>query len=500
MGQVHPPQLLSYLKSLPSPLLPTIAELSTVFGVSTKTMGNAVRALVDAGHIAAGRGRRIAWKGAPNVGRAVVRVEEWIRGNVATGQFRAGESLPKFETLRVKLSVSRSTLSAALRSLERAGVVHKHGRAWHAGPAQLTQEKPPAGSSGASSRVILLLVPRIDDWLLVFSSGFWVPFVQMLKAEAARRAIHLAMVLKHSPPTVPAFVPAGVEQAEEAARKLGERYLGAIMIDPFLDEESFPLWVAALSLHGKRPLVYFDATGSRAAFGREALGLGKHFFRMFLDEEAAVTVALRRLHDAGHRIVGMPMPSTHSDPWMLRRRDTAMQVAQRLGKGLSVIPVEYSEPFWGHLDLSDPDQVTAFAARLRHVAAPAGAGAPDTRSVRATRAVLRSRTPSMETLLRSGATALLSLNDLLACQHYLWCGAAGIDVPRQLSIVAFDNSPEFEAIPITTIDFGFAQLGYLAAHLLIRDIPLRLAADGEVPGPCTLIERGSVGSAASAGA
>jgi DNA-binding LacI/PurR family transcriptional regulator len=91
------------------------------------------------------------------------------------------------------------------------------------------------------------------------------------------------------------------------------------------------------------------------------------------------------------------------------------------------------------------------------------------------------------------------MNDRVGFQYLWWADAAGIEVPRHLSIVAFDNVGESEALPLTTVDFGFARLGYLAAHVLIGDIPVRADEAGNIPGTCTLIDRGSVGRPGPAG-
>jgi DNA-binding LacI/PurR family transcriptional regulator len=98
----------------------------------------------------------------------------------------------------------------------------------------------------------------------------------------------------------------------------------------------------------------------------------------------------------------------------------------------------------------------------------------------------------MARMLDRGVTAIVAPNDRLAHAYYLWCKDAGIEIPRGLSLVGFDNLPESVGFPVASIDFGFARLGYLAAHILIGDIPVNENHEGVIAGIPTLIDSGSV--------
>jgi DNA-binding LacI/PurR family transcriptional regulator len=111
------------------------------------------------------------------------------------------------------------------------------------------------------------------------------------------------------------------------------------------------------------------------------------------------------------------------------------------------------------------------------------------------KALLLANTPSIVNLLSTkGLSALVALNDGMAIEIHLWLKFAGIRVPRDLSIVSFDNAIDYYHLPISTVDFGFARLGYQAAHVFIGDIPVRSGADGDMPGACTVIDKGSIGT------
>ena len=53
--------------------------------------------------------------------------------------------------------------------------------------------------------------------------------------------------------------------------------------------------------------------------------------------------------------------------------------------------------------------------------------------------------------------------------------------------------------PVSTVDYGFERLGYLAAHVFIGDIDVPCGSDGNVGGVCALMDRGSIGKPSSPG-
>jgi DNA-binding LacI/PurR family transcriptional regulator len=93
-------------------------------------------------------------------------------------------------------------------------------------------------------------------------------------------------------------------------------------------------------------------------------------------------------------------------------------------------------------------------------------------------------------------TALLCMSDQLALAVLAAAGQLGIDVPADLSVVGFDDSPpaSWSAPPLTTIRQDLAAKGRIAGELV-----LRLLAGGSVPSPSevpvSLVVRGSTGPA-----
>jgi DNA-binding LacI/PurR family transcriptional regulator len=103
------------------------------------------------------------------------------------------------------------------------------------------------------------------------------------------------------------------------------------------------------------------------------------------------------------------------------------------------------------------------------------------------------KAPSLVSLLRDQEiTALIAINDQFARKYYFWARVLGIEFPRHLSIVAFDNLTDNTPYPLSSIDFGFERLGYLSAHILIGDISVPTDRGGNIPGIPTLVDRGSI--------
>jgi len=264
------------------------------------------------------------------------------------------------------------------------------------------------------------------------------------------------------------------------------------MIEVTPEREGFISWVRELSCRGKLPVIYFDSADYRPDFTRANLSLGKYYFRLGFDERSAVRCALQHLVDHGHRTIGFPVFPHGMQAWTTKRLALARELAQQLTPRSSVLSAEMAEPFWDtDLLAFSPQDIIRFNERLQ---AHADACAPRAGATLSAHRAARAATPSLASLLDKGATALLAMNDRVGFQYLWWADAAGIEVPRHLSIAAFDNVGESEALPLTTVDFGFARLGYLAAHILIGDIPVRADEAGNIPGTCTLIDRGSAGN------
>jgi LacI family transcriptional regulator len=98
-------------------------------------------------------------------------------------------------------------------------------------------------------------------------------------------------------------------------------------------------------------------------------------------------------------------------------------------------------------------------------------------------------------VLASGATAVMTYNDLLAIGLMQELQAAGVVVPDQISIVGFDDifGADFTTPPLTTIRSPLATCGTTAATLLLNKLDREEEGPSLVHVDTELILRGSSG-------
>jgi DNA-binding LacI/PurR family transcriptional regulator len=239
--------------------------------------------------------------------------------------------------------------------------------------------------------------------------------------------------------------------------------------------------------------VYFDFAGIGSEITRSTMGLRRSFYSLFFDEDAAVELALRCLTGAGHTRVAFATLQAPGYDWAFKRRDRMVSIAA--APLLRIDTIVLAEPFWQPSGESDVDKFATFNTQLdAYLRKRESAAAPAAKKACSRLRRVLAQTPSVSSLLNSGATAVISANDRIAHLFWLFAKAAGIPVPGRLSMVSFDNLPESIYFPITTIDFGFARLGYLAAHILLDDLPASADRQGTIAAVPQLIERGSVAS------
>src|ERR1700760_3234675 len=98
-----------------------------------------------------------------------------------------------------------------------------------------------------------------------------------------------------------------------------------------------------------------------------------------------------------------------------------------------------------------------------------------------------------EQVLASGATAVLAYNDLVAAGILSRLAQLGVEVPRELSVVGFDDIPLAAMLTpaLTTVAAPTAQAGAAAVDALLRRLEEPDAAPSVQQLPATLVVRGS---------
>jgi DNA-binding transcriptional regulator YhcF (GntR family) len=476
-----------FLQGNPSPRLPAIRSLAGHYGVAYRTAWSACRHLASWQKTPVSNAAPAArLKPAQRSGDAVRALADRVAKAIRNGDFHTRDPLPKFDYFVLTHRVTHKTVAGAFGILRKDGLIHKKGKSWIVGPSPAQNSRTSNGGA-EKSPVILWVVRDHHSWYYTFNDVLLTPFVSALRSETTRRGIRLAMVLRMRPEEGTPYMPCGMDEARSFIRRMGNRYLGAVMHEHSIDKGDCRRWVHALSLNGSRPVVFFDSADMNPAYTRSRLDLHKTYYRCFFDEPAAIRLALEHLAGFGHQTVGFPISDNPKYLWARNRYDLAKRIAATI-PGLRLIRTVHNEPFWHSIDLTiHRPSVSAFTKELtRYTLHSSRKAARDMQNT------IIQRTKSMKELLDNGMTALVSMNDLMAFEHCWWCRAAGIDIPRRLSQISFDNIPQADGMPVTTIDFGFSRLGYLTAHAVIGDIRVSADREGNIGGIPLLVDRGSV--------
>lgn len=462
---------------------PAINQLADVYNVSYLTMWKAVRLLVSKGLLVTSPPKKIAV--APRIRggkqadspschiRSADHLEEEIRSRIEKGIYKVGQPLPKTDYFARTEKVSPDTISRTMRRLSGANLLHKKRRRWFVGPGPLRAEHSPKKKE---SQVALLLLSDTTAWPGLFQHTFNEMFMSPLKSELAAHAVELSPVVWNKSEAPAMVVPSGLGEIKERIRELGKCYAGVFAFTTFPREHRVEEWIDGLCPL-KKPVIYFDPVDAGGYIRRNAQRPRGAYFRLHLDERSACLLALRELARNGHEVIAIH-GHARAD-WTQRRTRLLQTLAPEGSPKMKIVLSGEEEPFWDPLNnVPRPNLFQAGPGK------PGGIVAPHE---------LRAQTPSMtELLCRHRPTAFIGLADGLTTEYYFWFKAAGISVPRDISMISFDNMTQSIFIPVSTIDFGLARLGYLAAHLLIGDIPMRADRYGFVPGPCELVDRGSV--------
>lgn len=97
-------------------------------------------------------------------------------------------------------------------------------------------------------------------------------------------------------------------------------------------------------------------------------------------------------------------------------------------------------------------------------------------------------------LFKRGATAVFSANDMMAVGILQWAVANGIKIPKELSVVSFDDSPLASVVapPLTCVQLPVARMAELTVAAILRRIEGRPCLQQEILVPKLLIRNSTM--------
>jgi DNA-binding LacI/PurR family transcriptional regulator len=272
---------------------------------------------------------------------------------------------------------------------------------------------------------------------------------------------------------------------------LGERFRGVLVLAtrkhvPELDE-----WMSLFAGFGK-PVVWFDYHEEGWAGLAPASG-NTRLLRAAYDEAGAVRTALQTLVDSGHRRIGIANHLPHYRAWVRRRAECAETMAARRWPNVTIVtendPVDQVRRHPDRVFVHDLLDILRFTLSPHErklidfvIESPSCAWHHEVIGC----------TPVMSRLLAQGVTAVLAPNDCIAMHLFAWCSAFQVDVPRECSLLSFDNNERYRAVPVSTVDFGMGNLGYVAAQAFVGAAPVKTYPGGRLKPRCRVVHRGSL--------
>ncbi len=494
------------IANLPGNKLPTMRALHERYGVSLNTMSKAIHSLRSEGVVDVTHGRGIIVRRAP--GQAQQKGEGWesskarlfekIRQAIETGIYRAGEFLPKLKYFVVTEKVTDTTVCGALALLEQENLVHKLGKRWVIGPrAEHGGGGLPRQAASPSSPAILILVPDYDRWREFFVKHLRVFGMEFFSALRRHDVQFVVVQADESTSLLPHHTPIGRKQILRAIDELGNRYQGTFVHSEFRAFPDMQDWLTWLLQFGK-PVMWFDYDNSAPSMDRRAIN-NERYFRLYSNIDTAVELALETLKRYGHTSIGVAHNGPYiSEGWSVRRVDAIRRMSLRHAASLDVDVQSRQEKIWPDFEaLTENDllddvvlrHANIIEARLRE----ADPHMSPNKRRRALRDELVGSLPTLSSLVHKGCTAIVTLNQYMGVNAMYWLLLVGIEPRRDMSLLSFDNIPPLANHPISTIDFGFGNLGYQAAHVLVGDIPVKTDRWGNIGSEPVFIDRGSLG-------
>ncbi len=450
--------------------LPAIPALAQRYGVSRDTMTRAARRLAAEGLIEMSRGRRMRCCGdrlaeppLPGAPVAARKLAAALEGLIADGELQCGQPLPKTLALVDQFRVSPHTVSKALRGLAAKNRIHKSGKHWICGPKKIVRPR-----DSAAPNVIIVVQKTPEAWPGLYRSSRTEGFCRAFEEEADKRHIQIVTLVTAEENSYEGTFPAGRESFMRLTRELGERYLGALFVSPVDHMPDLREWMDIACRRG-RPAVWFDR-GDELARWRPG-GKGRELtFRCHFHEQPAIDAALVFLCERGRRRAAFFRDT--NDRWQIRRGEMLVQRARAIRPGMEIThrPPAAMQPathVW-------EDYVARFIT----------SGYPFTSRFEHHRLLAAYLSLDIDTFIAP--------NDRIAHWMASSLGRYTRGGGKRVSLISFDNNLYSRRLPVTSVDFGFRDLGYKAFHAIMRDLPISHDRDGNIGAKPYVADRGSV--------
>jgi hypothetical protein len=342
---------------------------------------------------------------------------------------------------------------------------------------------------------VLVIMDRLNAWRELCTRHPSMRFCQTFISEAEKRGVLVHQAITESTPYAERVHPSGMRTIVNRIRQMSDTFLGALIVGTRAQIPDLERWIATFA-RLRKPLVWFDQRneGLPTAVPHPRGG----FTRCCFDDCMVSDVTVKVLAELEHCVVGYPLPETDMHIQHTYERLEHMS-------NFHIVSHAFPGDFWKRV-FSAADvfsELRRLALRgMPHVRAALSPYLTMNRgaAIRAlrqfskhTRGCIVSLSPVLAPyLVEKRLTALIAPDNQWARQYYYWLKAAGVQIPHDLSLLSFGNDLESQALPISTIDYGFDTLGYSAIHAILGDIPLSRDQHRSIAARPRVINRGSL--------
>lgn len=455
--------------------LPTAAALARLAGVSRLTMLRALQGLRDEGLLTLRQRQGVGIRDGSAAGQQAgdvprsyrhVRILHALRRDILNGAWGHGEGMPTSKELSSFYGVNCRTLRKATAALVEEGLLRPHGRG-------LRTAGLPSGRQGAA----VVLIARGDkDGNLILVATRWNENLQWLERICSRRGLRLVID--------PVRLAPGQTMTHRHVRRMPVISVGA---DEVLGYLCWPMALTSLELaevnarlvRSGRPAAVLEEAGGELRLR----GVNVRTFGHASEQRAGAAVG-RHLLSLGHRRIAYLSP-VHGAPWSKQRLEGLRQVYAQAGSDTAVHACIDSRFSRLHtpvsLDRRGYDWLTRELAAL-HERVPEGldlARRVVRRHIEGVDSDMEQQvlTQLMAPLIaravgQRGATAWVAANDECAIECMDFLLSAGFAVPRDISVIGFDDTFDAQTRGLTSYNFNSpAALQAMLEHVLRPQAP-----------------------------
>ncbi|MBD3242924.1 MAG: GntR family transcriptional regulator [Chitinivibrionales bacterium] len=445
--------------------LPAIAELAAAAGVSVVTMHRVVRPFVSAGHLTARPRKGLHVTNAVRPGhrmrsesqtsrhhRSSRSLAEQLLREVYGGVYESGHQLPPYKELVHRYGAAYETIRAALESLCERGVLERYRRGF-----RIVCRTAPV----ARNRLVVV-TGALNTGAINYTSPRTYELVRELERQCRMRRLELSIVTFYGPDRLLS----GDTDARQLllGRRSTRQYLGCMVWT-----QGMSLWpqtpplLRGLARSGL-PMAVLDESGETD--GVIPPGDSVAVIPLGYDEQCGVEVA-RYLLELGHRRVAY-VCAFHANEWSRNRERGLRDEFRRAGFPdgvISMVSERYAFPR-DHAIRNESHQNSVQCLLRERGQYHRARGEVDlggvyeclTESVDSAirrHAIQREIAPLVRAVLADeGVTAVVCATDKQALSVRRLLEDRGVRIPRDLSLVSFDDGPDALVANMTSYNFN----------------------------------------------